>query len=87
MTNQTEKAAMMQAVREAAFALIDINLYLDSHPDDEKAIVYFNKYQQINKEVRREYEERFGPLTASGVDTCDGWTWVRDPWPWEGGCD
>lgn len=86
MINMNEKESMMQAVREAAFAMIDIGLYLDSHPCDEKAMDYYNKYQQINKEVRREYEDRFGPLTSNGVNTCDGWTWVRDPWPWEGGC-
>ena len=85
--NMNEKESMMQAVREAAFAMIDIGLYLDLHSCDEKAMDYYNKYQQINKEVRREYEDRFGPLTSNGVNTCDGWTWVRDPWPWEGGCN
>ena len=84
--NQMGKEKMMQRVREAAFALIDIGLYLDSHPNDENAMDYYNRYQQINREVRREYEQMYGPLTSNGVDTSDGWTWVRDPWPWEGGC-
>lgn len=83
----TSKEKKMQAVREAAFALIDIGLYLDSHPDDKNALDYFNKYQQINREVRCEYEETYGPITVSGVNTCDGWTWTQDPWPWEGGCN
>ena len=87
MKNQNERECLMQNVREAAFALIDIGLYLDSHPEDEQALDYYNKYQEINKEVRREYEKNFGPLTSNGVDTCAGWTWVCDPWPWEGGCD
>ncbi len=78
---------MMQAVRESTFALIDTGLYLDTHPDDDKALAYYDKYREINKDVCREYEQCFGPLTIKGVDTCDGWTWVRDPWPWEGGCD
>ena len=77
----------MQTVRETGFALIDINLFLDTHPNDEKAMDYFNKYQQMHKEARREYEENFGPLTANAVDTCNGWTWTQDPWPWEGGCN
>lgn len=85
--NNMSKEMMMQRVREAAFALIDIGLYLDTHPDDEKAMDYYNKYQQINKDVRRAYESTFGPLTSNTVDTCDGWTWVRDPWSWEGGCN
>ena len=60
MKNQNERECLMQNVREAAFALIDIGLYLDSHPEDEQALDYYNKYQEINKEVRREYEKNFG---------------------------
>ena len=80
------RETLLQRVRETEFALVDIGLYLDTHPRDEKAMDYYNKYQQINKELRREYENNFGPLTSNGVDTNDGWTWVRDPWPWEGRC-
>lgn len=86
MHNKMNRETMMQRVREASFALVDIGLYLDTHPDDEKAMDYYNKYQQINKEVRRAYEDSYGPLTSKGVNTEYGWTWVRDPWPWEGGC-
>ncbi len=85
MTN-VSKEKLMQRFRETSFALIDIGLYLDTHPRDEKAMDYYNKYQQINKEIRRDYEAAYGPITFRGVDTGDGWTWVRDPWPWEGGC-
>ena len=77
----------MQEVRETGFALIDINLFLDTHPNDEKAMDYFNKYQQMHKEARRYYENNFGPLTSNAVDTNNGWTWTQDPWPWEGGCN
>ena len=35
-----------------------------------------------------EYEDAFGPLTAREVDTRSGhWTWIDDPWPWEGAED
>ncbi len=84
---RNDKERMLQTVRETGFALIDVGLYLDTHPDDDKAMDYFNKYQQMHKEAKREYEKHFGPLTIRGVDTCDGWSWVRDPWPWEGGCN
>lgn len=84
--NRINKEALLQNIRESGFALVDIGLYLNTHPKDEKAMDYYNKYQQINKELRREYEKNFGPLKMTEVDTCDGWTWVRDPWPWEGGC-
>ena len=84
--NNMSREMMMQRVREAAFALIDIGMYLDTHPDDEKAMDYYNKYQQMYKEAVRDYEEHFGPIRVNGVNTCDGWTWTEGPWPWEGGC-
>lgn len=83
---QNSKKQMLQTISEVSFALVDIGLYLDTHPNDEKAMDYYNKYQQINKELRREYEKNYGPLTSNGVNTMDGWTWTKEPWPWEGGC-
>ena len=40
------QAKLLQQVREASFALIDLGLFLDTHPRDEKAMDYFNRYQQ-----------------------------------------
>ena len=42
--------------------------------------------QGVDKAVKQ-YTENFGPLTKSNVDvSCGRWTWVDEPWPWEGGC-
>ena len=30
--------------------------------------------------------DRFGPLTASANTDAAYWSWINDPWPWEGGC-
>lgn len=84
---RTDRDRLMKTVRDTDFAILDVGMYLNSHPKDEKAMDYFNRYQQINKEATREYEKHFGPLTVTGVDTNNGWTWTKGPWPWEGGCD
>lgn len=84
--DESEKKAQMKIVRETGFAMLDAALYLDTHPKDEKAMDYFNKYQTLYREACKEYEACYGPLTHEGVDTNQGWTWTRDPWPWEGGC-
>lgn len=84
--NMMSREQKMQAVRETGFALIDVGLFLDTHPCDEKALEYFNKYQQMYKEAVHDYEKHYGPMTINGVDTCNEWTWTEGPWPWEGGC-
>lgn len=85
--NMISREKAMQFVRETCFAVLDIGLYLDTHPCDEKAMDYYNKYQQMHKDAVRDYEKNYGPITMSGVNTCDGWTWTEGPWPWEGGCN
>jgi hypothetical protein len=33
--------------------------------------------------IRKEYERKYGLLKKSN-DNSKKWTWVNDPWPWEG---
>lgn len=87
MNQKMSREKMMQFVRETGFALIEVGLYLDTHPCDEEAMDYYNKYQQMHKEAVEDYEKHCGPITSNGVNTCEGWTWTEGPWPWEGGCN
>jgi hypothetical protein len=45
--------------------------------------IYFDKYRKLLREATRQYEERYGPITADGTDTARGWALVLEPWPWE----
>ena len=35
------------------------------------------------KELKAEYEEKNGPLTAFGTACQTGFNWLESPWPWE----
>lgn len=80
---------LLKHINEVSFAVDDVKLYLDTHPCDEKALAYFEKYSRMRNEALREYAENYGPLT---VDTAiysdsENWNWIDEPWPWqEGGC-
>lgn len=78
-----EREMMLKKVQAACFALQDIKLFLDTHPTDRAALECYSKYQKIYMMLLKEFEEKFGALTAEMVDTTKGWTWVQDPWPWE----
>lgn len=75
---------MLKRVYETGFALDDIILYLDTHPVDTDAKNYYRSMQQANAEAVKAYEQMFGPLMANSV-IGDTWTWLDNPWPWEGG--
>ncbi len=82
---------LLRELQELEFALVELNLYLDTHPDDDSALETFNKLSSRYAEARRAYEERSGPLVNFGHSDprChaapgrDPWRWVEDPWPWE----
>lgn len=45
------------------FALVEANLFLDSHPDDQEALKYYSKYAGLLQEAKAAYEKQFGSLT------------------------
>lgn len=80
----TKREKMMQKVRMYNFALADAALFLDGHPKDTAARAYHNKVRGMYDEAVKEYESNFGPLNMMHVDNMARWTWIDDPWPWEG---
>ena len=85
--NCAEKEKLLCKVRELAFTVHELNLFLDSHPHNRMALRYFRKYNDELKKVTALYEEAYGPLTAKSDSTCDKWVWIKRPWPCENICD
>ncbi len=81
------KIDALRKVQELKFAMIELALYLNTHPCDENALDLYGKVQLMHEAAKEKYEECYGPLTYEGVNTKkDGWSWVKGPWPWEGEC-
>lgn len=80
---------LMKELNKVSFVVDDIKLYLDTHPDDEEALVCFNEYSEKRNKLMREYSKYYMPLTVDLEDaSCtERWNWIQEPWPWqEGGC-
>ena len=77
-----EQQVMKRQIKELEFALTELNLFLDSHPYNEKALSYFKELVAKHDALAAKYEEAYGPLTATG-NRGDKWDWVMTPWPWE----
>lgn len=76
---------LLQWINEVSFAVNDILLYLDTHPDDTEALAFFDYYNNERKKALETYSAEFSPLTLDYVHENCHWYWVTDPWPWEGG--
>jgi spore coat protein JB len=81
---KTERETLLFQVMQYKFALIELNLYLDTHPSDTETINLYNKYLNIEKQMCDKYESMYGPLTLdSNYLNKNTWTWQNSPWPWE----
>ncbi len=80
--NQKELFGWVSAL---GFCAYDMLLYLDTHPEDEEALNYFNQCNELYLSAKRTYEERFEPLTAFPDQELTSWKWNTAPMPWERG--
>ena len=74
-------------IQQLTFKIIDLNLYLDVHPDDEFIYMEFKKtVEELNRQ-KDLYEKNYGPLCASETLYYNSYKWLKNPWPWmnEGG--
>jgi len=83
--NEMTRKEMLKKIKCLRFAVIELALYLDIHPDDTKALCLHNKYCKELKELCDKYQKVYGPLTIEYP--CNKWRWLEEPWPWEGGID
>lgn len=85
------KEQLLLKITQVSFAVDDIKLYLDGHPDDEDALAYFEEKNALRNEALALYARSYGPLTISTANDDESrcFSWVLQPWPWEirkGGC-
>lgn len=81
---KNERQSLLNQLLMYKFAAIDLGLYLDVNPNDSTAVRMFNEYQKMEKQLSKQYENTYGPLTLDS-DSLNNrtWTWIDSPWPWE----
>lgn len=85
-SDMNDKKRLMRQIQVFSFAVYEAALYLDGHPNDKKAMEYYNKYSDKLAELTEKYEHSFGPLTIKG-NKGHAWKWTESAWPWEYSCD
>ena len=81
-----EQAELLTNIDSYSFALNDLNLYLDIHPEDQNMIELYNQYVSQYKNLVNDYSRKYGSLEAFSINhDKNKWDWVDEPWPWQGG--
>ena len=79
--NQPGCAELLRAIMEADFFAVDLKLYLDTHPDDEKALGMFREAVKQYNACKAAFEESFYPLTSNSAGKDGEWDWLCGKFP------
>lgn len=83
----SEREALLKKIQICDFALVELNEYLDTHPDCQYALASYREHLCLSNELRQKYNNMYGPITARDFDCDRTWAWVENPWPWQNECD
>ena len=81
--NECAREHMLMQIRELNFSVIELGLYLNTHPEDQRALCLYRKYARELKDLMDKYQKVYGPLSI--YYPCNKWRWLEEPWPWERG--
>jgi len=80
-----ERQTMMLQIQQLGFTLVDLNLYLDTHPMDKMALASYNTFHAQYHQMMMNYNMKYGPMMnfghAPGGE--EQFLWVNSPWPWQ----
>ncbi|GHV25015.1 spore coat protein CotJB [Clostridia bacterium] len=78
----TDREKMMRRIASTDFAITELHLFLDTHPEADDMRQKLNYYKEKSETLKQEFEEKYGSLTKN-QDIDNNWTWISDPWPWD----
>lgn len=88
MDNMISKQDLIRKIQEFSFAAVELNLFLDTHPDNQQALKDYNYISSMLKQLTELHDQKFGPFKGFGHSSVTGnyWSWVAEDekWPWEG---
>lgn len=84
-----EKLMMTLQIQQVGFMLVELNLYLDTHPTDRMALANYNMLHMQYHQMMMDYSAKFGALMNFGHSEAgtDSFNWINSPWPWQRGAN
>ncbi len=85
----TDRVKLLNKIREVGFAVVELNLFLDTHPYDRGALTMFKRLCEKKQMLTEEYTRKYGPLKACDSSENVPFDWVSEAnkWPWEKECE
>lgn len=87
---QNGREETMSSLAAISFAINDLTLYLDTHPNCQKGLALFYQLLEQRLDLLSEFAGDYYPLTQTSMISgdCDRtkYGWAEGPMPWEGAC-
>lgn len=77
------KDELLIKLMQLDFLAVDLQLFLDTHPSDEKALKKYNETVISANKLRKDYESNHGPLYSFRSEQSIKHKWIESPWPWQ----
>ncbi len=79
-----EREKMLFKIQELDFAMNDLSLKLDVDPNNQELYSMFKNYAMELKNLCEKYAKEVEVLELI-KDVNGRYTWIKNPWPWDGG--
>ena len=77
-----EREILLRRIEALDFAIVELNLYMDTHPFDSSVNDKISDYRRKSEELKEEFSKKFGPISSNFKEK-NRWGWISSPWPWE----
>ena len=75
--------ALLDEIRRLSFVKVELELYLDTHPNCRVALDYYHRTVDALNKLMEQYHATGHLVRAEGSQSEDEWEWVKTPWPWQ----
>jgi spore coat protein JB len=81
---EKDSTGLLHELQALDFALVELTLYLDTHPDDANAIKQHKQLAEQRHDIREKLEAEDGALSSYEANSDkSNWRWSLAPWPWQ----
>ncbi|WP_100331443.1 spore coat protein CotJB [Bacillus xiapuensis] len=74
----------LEEIQATDFVIVELALYLHTHPTDMAAIQQYNQFVKHSKTLKKQFEQTYGAMTSFGYSysRCP-FDYKEEPWPWQ----
>lgn len=81
-----DQLCLLDEINTLSFFVVDMTLYVDTHPNDSNACDSLIHYTSLLKDAKENFAKKYCPLTEiDGGFHSAMHSWECMPLPWEGG--